>query len=115
EQADVRRDVVDDENPGRFAHGHDSSLGRAKTNRLPCPGSLSTQMRPPCNSTRRLESARPRPVPSPCCTPTSVCWNSSKILSWSAGAMPGPVSVTDTYTSPAAHAVVMVTLPLAGV
>ena len=31
---------------------------------FPSPTSLSTQMRPPCSSTMRLESVRPRPVPS---------------------------------------------------
>ena len=64
--------------------------GSVNTNVLPWPSSLSTQIRPPCSSTSRFESARPRPVPSRCSTPASVCWNSSKIRSWSSGAMPGP-------------------------
>src|SRR6266852_2182692 len=79
------------------------SIGSVNTKRLPCPDWLSTQMRPRCSSTRRFESASPRPVPSRCRTPTSVCWNSSKIRSWSSAAIPGPVSVTDTSTSPSSR------------
>jgi hypothetical protein len=41
-----------------------SSIGSVKTNRLPRPLSFSTQIRPPCSSTRRFESASPSPVPS---------------------------------------------------
>ena len=41
-----------------------SSIGSVKTNRLLRPLSLSTQIRPPCSSTRRFESASPSPVPS---------------------------------------------------
>ena len=33
---------------------------------LPLPSSLSTQIRPPCSSTSRFESASPSPVPSRC-------------------------------------------------
>jgi hypothetical protein len=47
---------------------------------------LSAQIRPPCSSTRRLESTSPRPVPSRCSTPTPTCWNSSKIRSSSSRA-----------------------------
>ncbi len=39
------------------------SIGSVNTKRLPCPDRLSTQMRPRCSSTRRFESASPRPVP----------------------------------------------------
>ena len=74
--------------------------GSVNTNVLPLPSSLSTQIRPPCSSTSRFDSARPRPVPSRCSAPASVCWNSSKMRSWSSGAMPGPVSATETRTSP---------------
>ena len=52
-----------------------------KWKRLPLPSSLSTQIRPPISSTSRDEIVRPSPVPSRCCNPASVCWNSSKIRS----------------------------------
>ena len=45
-----------------------------------------------------LRERSPRPVPSRCPTPPPICWNSSKIRSWSSGAIPGPVSVTETCT-----------------
>ena len=50
----------------------------------PLPGSLSTQMLPPCISARRLASARPSPVPSRF-APSSLCtcwkaWNSSLLI-----------------------------------
>jgi hypothetical protein len=35
-----------------------------KLNVLPPPGLLTTQIEPPINSTRRLEMAKPNPVPS---------------------------------------------------
>src|SRR5438067_13346079 len=38
--------------------------GIVNVNVEPWPGSLSTQMRPPCSSTNFLVSARPSPVPS---------------------------------------------------
>ena len=38
--------------------------GSVNTKVLPFPRSLSTQIRPPCSSTRRFDSANPRPVPS---------------------------------------------------
>src|SRR3984893_4908237 len=75
--------LVGDEDPpgtGRLAHatlwrgpGKIGSRGAAaitgcrgirKRKVLPRPGTLSTQIWPPCNSTKRLESARPRPMPS---------------------------------------------------
>ena len=37
--------------------------GSSTENVLPTPGSLSTQMRPPINSTRRAEMVKPSPVP----------------------------------------------------
>src|SRR5439155_25393833 len=59
---------------------HEAGLaGSVNTNVLPFPSSLSTQMRPPCSSTSCFERARPRPVPSRCSRPDSVCWNSSKM------------------------------------
>src|SRR6266404_887260 len=62
----------------------------------PEPSSDSTEMRPPCSSTMRREIDRPSPVPPFLrVLVLSTCWNSSKILAWSAGAMPGPESTTD--------------------
>src|SRR3989454_4212812 len=72
--------VLDDEDL-RACHVEVASDGSVKTKALPSPGSLSTQILPPCNSTSRFESASPRPVPSRCPAPASVCWNSSKIRS----------------------------------
>ncbi len=61
----------------------------------PCPSSDSTEIVPPCISTMRFEIARPSPVPPFLRVfELSTCWNSPKILSWSSGAMPGPVSRT---------------------
>src|SRR4029077_3170074 len=62
----------------------------------PLPTSDSTVMRPPCSSTILREIDSPRPVPPFLrVLVLSTCWNSSKILAWSAAAMPGPVSTTD--------------------
>src|SRR5881397_1600649 len=59
---------------GLILHHHDrchhACSGRLSARRrvnqkvLPLPSSESTPMLPPCSSTRRFESARPRPVPS---------------------------------------------------
>src|SRR5439155_18774700 len=72
---------------------------------LPLPGSLSTQIRPPCSSTKRFANDRPSPVPSrersDC---RRACWNSSKIRTWSSGEIPIPVSFTVTTMSPSARA-----------
>src|SRR5438034_1883019 len=71
--------VLDDED---LRARHDATpAGSENVNVLPWPGSLSTQMRPPWSSTRRFDNASPRPVPSRCPAPASVCWNSSKIRS----------------------------------
>ena len=37
-------------------------MGRVKEKALPAPGTLSTQMRPPCSSTRLLTMANPNPA-----------------------------------------------------
>ena len=51
-----------------------------KWNRLPCPTSLSTQMRPPISSTSCDEIARPRPVPPyRRVVEASACTNAPKI------------------------------------
>src|SRR5439155_15451772 len=73
--------VVLDHEDLRTVHVRAVPDGSVNANVLPLPGSLSTQMRPPCNSTSRLDSASPRPVPSRWWAPVSVCWNSSKIRS----------------------------------
>src|SRR5581483_8671879 len=39
------------------------SAGSVKLNLLPLPGALSTQMRPPCASTSRLQRNSPSPIP----------------------------------------------------
>src|SRR5262249_23985098 len=72
-------------------------IGTVNENVAPCPTSDSTQRRPPCISIMRLAIASPRPVPLFCLVDDeSACWNSSKILPWSASSMPGPVSCTAT-------------------
>src|SRR5579883_2492430 len=47
------------------------STGIVNVNRLPLPGSLTTEMVPPCSSTSLFVIARPNPVPSR--TPLVVC------------------------------------------
>ena len=89
EQLHVLLVVLDDEDL-LAGHGYADLAGSVNTNVLPWPSSLSTQIRPPCSSTSRFESASPRPVPSRCSTPASVCWNSSKIRSWSSRGDAGP-------------------------
>src|SRR5262249_25909420 len=62
----------------------------------PVPSSDLTVMRPPCSSTIFFEMESPRPVPPFLrVLVLSTCWNSSKILPWSAGAMPVPESTTE--------------------
>ena len=69
--------------------------GSENENVLPCPSSLSTQIRPPWCSTISRQIGRPRPVPfglSVSVSPT--CLKRSNTFGWSAGAMPMPVSMT---------------------
>src|SRR5262249_4597176 len=106
--------VVLDHEHTPASHRYDLA-GSVNTNVLPSPSSLSTQIRPPCSSTSFFESASPRPVPSRSSSPGSACWNSSKIRAWSAAASPGPVSATETQTSPSTRAVLTSTAPPAGV
>src|SRR5581483_7668607 len=76
-------------------------IGRVTRKVAPAPNSESTVSVPPCISTMRLEIARPRPVPPFLrVLELSTCGNSSKILAWSSGAMPGPVSRTVTMKRP---------------
>src|SRR3989441_955524 len=81
---------------------------------LPRPTTLSTQMRPPCSSTRRFASASPSPVPS---LPRAVlvCSNSWKMRKMSSGAMPGPVSFTAKNTCPSLRRALTSTRPRSGV
>ncbi len=60
--------------------------GTVNVKRLPLPGSLSSQMRPPCSSTSRFVIGKPNPVPSriPLVVSTT-WWNLSKIDSCSWG------------------------------
>ena len=95
EQPHVPLVVLHDEDL-RARHRSTGLSGRVNSNVLPLPTSLSHQIRPPCISTKRFDSASPRPVPSRCLAPASVCWNSSKIRSRSSAAMPGPLSATET-------------------
>ena len=43
----------------------DTSMGRLKPMTVPCPTSLVSHIFPPCNSTRLLQIASPKPEPSP--------------------------------------------------
>ena len=59
--------------------------------RLPSPSVLSTQMRPPCNSTIRLVIVKPNPAPSLMLWMAGVtCMNSSKMAVCWAGGIPIP-------------------------
>src|SRR4029450_1148275 len=89
--------------------------GSANVNMLPLPSSLSTQILPPWSSISLFERARPSPVPSTAPPPRSVCWTPSKIRAWSSAAIPGPVSETETHTSPLIRAELRTTLPPSGV
>src|SRR5437870_11879924 len=58
------------------------TAGRVKVNRLPFPGSLSSEIFPPCCSTRRFVIASPNPVPSLVASAfPSICRNSLLVLS----------------------------------
>ena len=89
--------------------------GSGTPNVLPSPTSLSTPICPPCSSTIRLHSVRPRPVPSSGSCARPPCWKESKMRSWSAGGMPTPVSATASTTRPASGAAETATVPPAGV
>ena len=74
----------------RLATCAGTAKGRSTVKVAPAPGTLATPMRPPISSTRRLEMARPRPVP-PCrrAGPLSACSNSAKMRSIASGGTPG--------------------------
>ena len=66
-----------------------------KWNWLPCPGSLSTQIRPSIISTRREAMASPSPVPPwRRVIEASACSNISKMAACLSAGMPMPVSLT---------------------
>ena len=66
----------------------------------PCPGMLSTPMRPSIISTSRLAIARPSPVPPYCRVVDPSPWtNDSKIFSRTCGFTPMPVSRTSKRTN----------------
>src|SRR5690606_11036261 len=72
-----------------------SLLGSTTSNVEPLPSSLSTRIPPPTNAASFRDNGNPRPVPrTHRCAGESICVNSSKIRSWSSGAMPMPVSAT---------------------
>jgi hypothetical protein len=50
--------------PRYAARSMTRSAGRITRTTVPCPGSLSISRVPPCSSTRRFTSGRPRPAPS---------------------------------------------------
>src|ERR1022692_208741 len=90
--------------------------GMVKLSRAPLFGSLSTQMRPPCSSTKRLLMASPRPVPS--LMPLVVApawWNASKTASCSSMGIPRPVSLTETVRRPRRSVASTQILPPSGV
>ena len=92
ERAGNRRLVLDHQDAG---HGAVPSVGSRMVNVLPFPGSLSTSTVPPCPSTMRRTSARPRPVPLvSLARAESPRTNFSKMAFRSRGAMPRPPSRT---------------------
>src|SRR5205085_12063565 len=75
------------------------AAGTLKWNVLPWPGTLSTQMRPPCCSTMPLQITSPRPVPPALrVADESICENLWNSLGRSRAAMPSPKSRTPTRT-----------------
>ena len=75
--------------------------GSVKEKVDPLPGINSTQIRPLCISMIRFAIDNPSPVPPLAFVDElSACWNSSKILAWSAVLIPGPESQTATVNEP---------------
>ena len=69
-------------------------------NVLPWPGALSTQIRPPINSTSCVEMVSPRPVPPYLrVVDPSACVKASKIIRCFSVGMPMPVSRTANCTT----------------
>ena len=96
EQLHVLLVVLDDEDP-LARHGVDRPRGQREDERAPAARARS-RARSGRRGARRTASRARGPGRSPRAArrPASVCWNSSKIRSWSSGAMPGPVSATET-------------------
>ena len=73
--------------------------GTVNQNREPAPGVLSTPISPPIKCTNRREMANPSPVPPKRRLVELSAWvKESKILAWTSGAMPMPVSSTAKYS-----------------
>src|SRR5581483_7114568 len=75
------RFIINNQNGGIYAHCCSFVLiGRSKENVLPLPGSLSTQILPPCASIKRRAMASPSPMP----WESEVCCNlrNSLKISW---------------------------------
>src|SRR5262249_2723690 len=114
------RIIIDDENPRLFVFVRHlilhlrCRLGRMTVNVDPFPGSLSTVIRPPSIWESRRQIDSPSPVPLYARVgELSSCRKSSKIFSWSAGAIPIPVSLTamETARSCGSRRTLMVILP----
>ena len=76
--------------------GQSTVNGKVKAKVEPSPTLLVTQILPPCSSMNLREMASPSPVPSTFFDAVPTCRNSSNTVSWSSGAMPTPVSCTET-------------------
>ena len=72
---------------------HGVSIGMVKQKMLPLPTSLSTQIRPPCASTRPLQSVSPSPIPPDDRAFWSMRYIRSNIFSNSSEGIPVPWSV----------------------
>ena len=79
--------------PGRAGA---AARGKHSTNSVPAPGpALATEMRPPCNCTRRRTTASPMPRPLPgWVSGRRICVKRSNTCGRSALAMPMPLSRT---------------------
>ncbi len=83
---------------------------------LPLPNSLSTQIWPPCFSTKSLHSINPKPVPVSSLVPDVVFfWLMSNRLALFSGAMPMPLSFTENTIWLLSFVIESSTLPLVSV
>ena len=106
--------VLDDEDP--FArHDHALLAGSVKTNVLPCPELALDPDPAAVQLDEPLREREPEPRPLALFDPRSPCMELLEHRSWSSGAIPGPVSETETLTSPLTRAVDTSTAPPAGV
>jgi hypothetical protein len=74
--------------------------GIVNVNVEPTPTWLVTQILPPWSSMNFRHRVSPSPVPSTFLSAVPTCRNSSNTASWSSGAMPTPVSLTEISTNP---------------